>query len=190
VRQLVFNFCRVVSLLLLLAVIIAWARSYRVGDAIEWRRVTRDERTVFCWYLVLSSGRGGVALSRDAEDYDAGHATIEDIGSHWRLFGWKTGVPTYPQPVFHVGVGKPTTSFAINWGGGRRGGSSAALRRELIVPYWALALLVGILPGVQLRQVLKNRRRRQRREAGRCPTCGYDLRATPDRCPECGGSAV
>jgi hypothetical protein len=34
-----------------------------------------------------------------------------------------------------------------------------------------------------------SRRRRRRLLQGRCPHCGYDLRATPGRCPECGTSA-
>lgn len=32
----------------------------------------------------------------------------------------------------------------------------------------------------------KQRIRKKRRQAGLCPNCGYDVRATPSRCPECG----
>jgi hypothetical protein len=54
---------------------------------------------------------------------------------------------------------------------------------RLEFPHWALLPPLAIPTVVAV--VLAVRRRR-RRSAGLCLTCGYDLRASPDRCPECG----
>jgi len=52
------------------------------------------------------------------------------------------------------------------------------------IPYWCVALPFALTPLARCRS---RWRRGHRRRTGRCPTCGYDLRATPGRCPECGG---
>jgi hypothetical protein len=54
------------------------------------------------------------------------------------------------------------------------------------VPYWPLIppFLIAGLPAV--RAFITGRRRLRRQAAGCCPSCGYDIRATPERCPECG----
>lgn len=58
--------------------------------------------------------------------------------------------------------------------------------RLLVVPYWFLVLLLAPAPTWWL---WRRARERRRRSASACARCGYDLRATPDRCPECGTAA-
>lgn len=55
----------------------------------------------------------------------------------------------------------------------------------LTLPYWQIVVLFSILPAIYLLR-FKERRRADRIRRGLCGECGYDLRASPDRCPECG----
>jgi hypothetical protein len=50
-------------------------------------------------------------------------------------------------------------------------------------PTWFAVVLFAIAPALRLVTIV---RRRARRQSDACPICGYDLRATPDRCSECG----
>jgi hypothetical protein len=59
--------------------------------------------------------------------------------------------------------------------------------RSYSLPHWLVALMVGFYP--LLVSISSTRRRFLRWRRGRsilCLSCGYDIRATPDRCPECG----
>lgn len=51
------------------------------------------------------------------------------------------------------------------------------------VPYWA-PLAVTVVPALLV--ITRLVRRATRLRKGLCPGCGYDLRMTADRCPECG----
>jgi hypothetical protein len=59
-------------------------------------------------------------------------------------------------------------------------------RWEFVVPLWPIAALS--LPLTAVRSI--KWRRRQRSKVGCCAKCGYDLRATPQRCPECGTASA
>jgi hypothetical protein len=56
----------------------------------------------------------------------------------------------------------------------------------VVIPDWFAFALTAMSPVVWLRD---HRRRGRYVTPGHCASCGYDLRATPDRCPECGASA-
>jgi len=59
---------------------------------------------------------------------------------------------------------------------------------EWNIPYWKPAVLGLILPCYFFFPWQYLDRRARRISKGLCANCGYDLRATPDRCPECGKS--
>jgi len=100
------------------------------------------------------------------------------------------------RPVYHREV-LPTV--AHTWSNstltGRLGFYANGWNRELIdrnvngwgliFPDWSLCIAGLLFPTFWLlrrHRLIASRRTRQ----GLCPACGYDLRASPTRCPECG----
>lgn len=61
---------------------------------------------------------------------------------------------------------------------------------NLFVPYWMLLPPLLIFPALKLRALLRNQRSHSRTRRGLCGRCGYDLRGSHDRCPECGALAA
>ncbi len=91
------------------------------------------------------------------------------------------GGPRQPRNIFYVGgfrfetIWMPPYYFTS--------GSPRYPSLTVYVPVNLLALAFLILSGYLLAPM---HRRRKRKKLGLCVSCGYDLRGSIDRCPECG----
>jgi hypothetical protein len=111
------------------------------------------------------------------------------------FYGWDSAAEPPPDPDRLVAMGceggdsawtlLPTTPVGLEWGGERIAEGSYRIRyfRWAAVPTWLTLLVLAALPSWRLRSALA---RRRLSKVGHCRRCGYDLRATPGRCPECG----
>ena len=128
--------------------------------------------------MTLESGNGLVHLvfARDAGLYSAGGwraGSIVRAGRNW-------SIPGPNDWGFQFYAGRTRGRPQGNWG---IGGRPIWI---VWVPHWTI-VLATCFPFIWGAVTLARRARaRQRQSAGLCPACGYDLRATPERCPECG----
>jgi hypothetical protein len=180
-RRILFAIAAVVSVICFVAACILWARSFYVQDTASACDFTvhPDCDLVKVWRV--SSCLGGLKIERDTDSFKSGDGV--------RLQGWKRGTysPTL-YPFFgtisiipgrnHRTLYQRLGFDIYNWSEG----TPPSIIQGVILPYWFVAVLFGFLSPVL---ILKWRMHR-RILAGCCSRCGYDLRATPDRCPECG----
>ena len=177
VCQWIFSTAAILSLLLCVAFNAIWIRSKFVEDQIA-RTTWNSERAqevdealaafsgdiYFVYYSRIAPA--GTTFSRLHSPKPLGwsfkHFPIRGIPHP--LGGWIF----YESNGAGPGNGYAVNQWDVNWKFGLR--------------IWYFVVLTAILPVHWTRSFI----RRRRPLPGHCATCGYDLRATPDRCPECG----
>jgi len=171
------NFVCAISLVCCIGCIAAAMRSGSV-----WDRFNRDDLTDLgsnwrrAWTRVDSSaGRIDFSMLRETRNNRQQLAYLQANSNafYWSVRRGSNSMPTNNRFLRFVGV----------FGQVERKPESFFIR--LVVPYWLLAGLFAIAPLVCW-TVWSRQRRLGRFGSGMCMACGYDLRATPEQCPECG----
>jgi hypothetical protein len=178
------------SALSITAVAWVWVRSYRTLD--ELSRVSGGGVTesILSFRGALHLARSGNRAADRGWSWDA--YSIPP-GSDWDVL-YFSGTLEFRRLGFGLLRGKPFNA-ARPFGNTKARPLVTWLNvppyNAIVVPYWFITLLVATpwwwpVAWRMLRPLLA----RFRRSPGTCCRCGYDLRATPERCPECGAVPV
>ena len=192
IKRLVARTSVTTSLVLSLGVTVMWVLSYFHGDNFNvgrhtWAGPVGGLVRQDAWHIM--SGRGGVSMWRTYLHYPPSMAEGEAANpdGQWH-FGHSSVTPNQYGGDFGLfwrgrdqgrvvaGFGYVARPKEIIWG---------ARYHAVILP-WPFILLV--LGGPLLRWLHLRRRRMLRDRMGLCAHCGYDLRQSSGKCPECGAA--
>ena len=157
-----FTLCSAASLLLCVAVCALWVGSYERLDGFTLRTGGRQYQVGFPAGRLLVAAHARDGRPAALETFSVVPMDMDEIRR-------RSGVTTYQS---FGGFGR----YELRWGG-----------VGVFAPCWFIAVVLAAPPAAWLAGRV---RRRQRKAAGRCLACGYDLRASPGRCPECGTASA
>ena len=166
----VLTLLAVLSVLLFVATIAAWVQSTstRTNHRLRWV----EGRTVRTYDINWQAGI-----------LQVGRMTIWDYPEAMPD-GWTytaESIPHYAGALFKTEF----SYFDRQWVYDTSRGAQR-MTQSIEVPIWFVTLLFLILPVVWTIAWLRRRRVALRVRQGLCVACGYDLRESPSRCPECG----
>jgi hypothetical protein len=206
VRRRLFTLCSIVSLLLCLAVCVLWVRSYWVVESLRhsWLSAGSDAMRSVTRFAGTREGRAAVSVDwvnwRREPD---GPLERRHPGARWQLLqsvarsqqqaanarGF-VSVRTNILPPMPPLRGRSFAGFSLTHEGTAKQYVDTG-RYAVTAPCWSLAAATAACPAVWAASWRRRRRGRLMALArqGICPTCGYDLRASRERCPECGTTA-
>lgn len=182
---------QVACFLLLAACAGAWATSYVSRD-----RLTRFSRTTSgTWYLdttaTVTSDTGRVSLM--IERSHKGNFSAEDAELLERMR--VADVPTTWSYATGRAQGTSTLRayswlrrrWGVTWGHNRSTSRHGGHNKYCVeLPYWVLSVPVALINLVVFRRAVLRLRQLDQVRRRVCIHCGYDLRASRGRCPECG----
>jgi len=172
----------------------------------EWRWRAREERRGENPWGLRGVGSFLASSSRIC-DYDDGvwRRLLHAIGLFSTLFlaaclfSWIASYQDYHSAVFYT---RDKWEYLVSSYRGKLTLGSmpshdrsfdAPLDREvwwIEVRYSWLSCALVLAPGAWFYLLSRARARAKRVSKGLCPACGYDMRATPEKCPECGTEPV
>jgi hypothetical protein len=201
------NIAVAMSVVLCVATALLWARSVTRLEQIEYLRENGTEISVgtchhgiqLAWltnapqiYIVLPRAlrprRGWSGSSHrlgSAESFDYETERGPDLSSNVASFSYHQITVFYqwvPPPHYFLGFGWGWNGFETN--------GVPCKRLGITFPLWLMLAIFAALPLKQLLKVIRSWCARRRVAAGLCISCGYDLRASTGRCPECGAIMV
>jgi hypothetical protein len=176
--RIVVNGITAISLLLSLAVAIFWITCPNGRQEFvytqRWDATSTHAKSVE-WQITRAPG--GLVLGRGISQMDSEFipklAKYNETG--WKRYDWyKRSQKNPPRPTYPFGYTKQVKS----------GTATGFESLRATCPWWFAIALPALLPAAWLLEFAV--RRAKRRKPGQCTVCGYDLRESPDRCPECG----